>query len=77
MNELRRTQARATGERAQLALHPRAGNAANLQTQVWSQRTQQPLHGAAASQCIELQRSAGSEALAAPIGPSQQRPFQT
>jgi hypothetical protein len=77
MNELRRTQARATGERAQLALHPRAGNVANLQAQVWSKQTQQPLQGTVASQCIELQRSAGSEALAAPIGPSQQRPFQT
>lgn len=54
MNELRRTQARATGERAQLALHPRAGNVANLQAQVWSQQTQQPVQGTVASQCIEL-----------------------
>jgi hypothetical protein len=77
MHELRRTQARTTGKHAQPALHQRAGNVANLQAQIWPKRTQQPLQGAAASQRLKFQRSAGGEALAAPIGPSQQRPFQT
>jgi len=76
MYELRRTQARATGEGAQLALCQRAGNVANLQAQVRSERAQQLLQDAAASQCIELEGSAGSEAFAASIGPLQQRPFQ-